>query len=67
MCVLITITTCWDHYQVCLKFYININRRGCVEVERSLGVREFGVRSPVAKDISRKKQVVTTPLPNARQ
>ena len=30
-----------------------INRRGGVEVERSPRVREIGVRSPVATDLSR--------------
>ena len=35
---------------------IFINRRGGVDVERSPRVREIGVRSPVATDLSRKNR-----------
>ena len=42
------------------------NLRGGVEVDCSSPVREIGVQSPVATD-QVVKQVVTAPLPNARQ
>ena len=43
-----------------------LHRHGCVEVERSPRMWEIRVRYPVATDLSKKKQVVTAPLPNAQ-
>ena len=37
-------------------FLMHLNRRGGVEVERSPRMREIGVRSPVATDLSRKNR-----------
>ena len=45
----------------------NLNRRGGVEVKRSPRMREIGVRSPVATDLSRKSRLGQVHCQNAQQ
>ena len=42
--------------QASLLFKTGLNRRGGIEVERSPRMRDIGVRSPVATDLSRKNR-----------
>ena len=58
---------CMENHLFVDRLTLRYNRRGGIDVECSPLVRDIGVRSPVATDLSRKKQVVTASLPNARQ